>query len=228
MSRVRLFLIEAVAQTSACDKGSNKYLLSPPTSSDSGGPLIMKGGSPGEDVQIGVVSWGIGCAYLPGVFSRTSSAYDWIREVVCEDSAEPPIELCDTERMPSAAPSSSSSPSGMPSFSAEPSMGPTGGPSSEPSEAPSVAPSVYPTLTIKPSAVHSEAPSLAPSGFPTRSSLPSTSSQPSVSLAPISIRSKLVEARKFEGNALVNASDRLASFCAFSVLNLLIALALII
>jgi len=188
---------------------------------DSGGPLILKGNSPEEDVQIGVVSWGIGCAYLPGVFSRTSSAYDWIREVVCEDSAEPPDSLCDLERMPSTAPSSSSSPSAMPSLSTEPSMEPTGGPTSVPSETPSLAPSVYPTLTNKPSAMPSEAPSLAPSSWPTISSLPSASPRPSVSLAPVSNKwSKLVEAR--------NASDRLASFRSFSVLSFHIPLPIVL
>mmetsp|Transcript_12587 Transcript_12587/g.28835 ORF Transcript_12587/g.28835 Transcript_12587/m.28835 type:complete len:413 (+) Transcript_12587:225-1463(+) len=195
---------------------------------DSGGPLIIKGDSPEEDVQIGVVSWGIGCAYLPGVFSRTSSAYDWIRTVVCEDSAEPPMSLCDTERMPSTAPSSSSSPSGMPSLSTEPSMAPTGGPSSEPSGSPSVAPSVYPTLTIKPSATPSEVPSLAPSSWPTRSSLPSASPRPSVSQAPVSYRSELVEARKSEGNTPVNASDRLASFRSMLSLPIVLASLLVL
>merc|ERR1711957_1115811 len=33
------------------------------------------------------VSWGIGCAYMPGVFSRVSEAYDWISEEVCEHGA---------------------------------------------------------------------------------------------------------------------------------------------
>lgn len=39
---------------------------------DSGGPLIIRGDGPESDVQVGIVSWGIGCAYLPGVFSRVS------------------------------------------------------------------------------------------------------------------------------------------------------------
>ena len=36
---------------------------------DSGGPLVVRNGDPSEDVQVGVVSWGIGCAHssFPGV-----------------------------------------------------------------------------------------------------------------------------------------------------------------
>jgi secreted trypsin-like serine protease len=43
---------------------------------DSGGPLVLKS-SQGADVQVGVVSWGYGCADedFPGVYSRVSSAY---------------------------------------------------------------------------------------------------------------------------------------------------------
>lgn len=47
---------------------------------DSGGPLIMKGSDSLSDVQVGVVSWGIGCAdpNYPGVYARISHFYDWI------------------------------------------------------------------------------------------------------------------------------------------------------
>ena len=53
---------------------------------DSGGPLVIGGGGGGgSDLQIGVVSWGIGCASaeFPGVYARVSRAYDWIRGEVC-------------------------------------------------------------------------------------------------------------------------------------------------
>ena len=57
---------------------------------DSGGPLVIKGvDSDGEsDVQVGVVSWGIGCANrnFPGVYARVSRAYDWIEAEVCGKS----------------------------------------------------------------------------------------------------------------------------------------------
>ena len=73
-------------------------------SGDSGGPLIIPGNDTSSDVQIGVVSWGIGCARMfPGVYSRVSIAYDWIKETVCNVSSVPPNELCDLQE-PTASP----------------------------------------------------------------------------------------------------------------------------
>ena len=42
---------------------------------DSGGPLIVKGNNVTADVQVGIVSWGNGCAQeeFPGVYTRISS-----------------------------------------------------------------------------------------------------------------------------------------------------------
>mmetsp|Transcript_1335 Transcript_1335/g.3169 ORF Transcript_1335/g.3169 Transcript_1335/m.3169 type:complete len:635 (+) Transcript_1335:142-2046(+) len=61
---------------------------------DSGGPLVIKGSHPEgrDDIQVGVVSWGVGCASssFPGVYARVSSAYEWIRSTVCENSSAPP------------------------------------------------------------------------------------------------------------------------------------------
>ena len=49
---------------------------------DSGGPLIIKGSNDNgsNDIQVGVVSWGIGCAkrLLPGVYAQITDALDFI------------------------------------------------------------------------------------------------------------------------------------------------------
>lgn len=46
---------------------------------DSGGPLI----DPVKKIQVGVVSWGIGCAdpQYPGIYSSIANQRDWIRQV---------------------------------------------------------------------------------------------------------------------------------------------------
>ncbi|EJK74737.1 trypsin-like serine protease [Thalassiosira oceanica] len=57
---------------------------------DSGGPLVVESGP--EPVQVGIVSWGYGCAEddYPGVYTRVSTQYKWIREQVCSRSSSPP------------------------------------------------------------------------------------------------------------------------------------------
>ena len=73
---------------------------------DSGGPLIIPGTDASEDVQIGVVSWGNGCAYegYPGVYSRMSSGFNWIKKTVCEESSLPPTDFCEASYSPTETP----------------------------------------------------------------------------------------------------------------------------
>ena len=47
---------------------------------DSGGPLFL---DQSNNVQIGIVSWGIGCARgdSPGVYTRVTKMMDWIKRI---------------------------------------------------------------------------------------------------------------------------------------------------
>ena len=62
---------------------------------DSGGPLIVKGTSAPTDLQLGITSWGSGCAdsNFPGVYARVSNQWQWIRDTVCELSVDPPADF---------------------------------------------------------------------------------------------------------------------------------------
>lgn len=54
---------------------------------DSGGPNYFTDPVSSKRTQLGVVSWGIGCAEegFPGVYTSVAYHYDFIRTVVCED-----------------------------------------------------------------------------------------------------------------------------------------------
>jgi hypothetical protein len=60
---------------------------------DSGGPIFDQ-----EGTQVGVVSWGYGCAQAqyPGVYSRVSGVKDWIDATICELSSSPPASCGQT------------------------------------------------------------------------------------------------------------------------------------
>ncbi len=62
--------------------------LLPICQGDSGGPLI-KGSK-----QLGIVSWGIGCASddFPGVYTRVSSVYGWIENELCKENRQYAVE----------------------------------------------------------------------------------------------------------------------------------------
>jgi secreted trypsin-like serine protease len=64
---------------------------------DSGGPLVLRSAS--GPVQIGVVSWGLGCGRKdnPGVYMRVSAYADWINGVIDPESAPVPADLTGAE-----------------------------------------------------------------------------------------------------------------------------------
>ena len=124
-------------------------------------------------------SWGVGCAFLPGVFSRVAMSYDWIQETHCEESTSPSRELCG---------------SASPTFS--PSEHPTDAPST--SNRPTESPSQSPTLSIQPSSPPSSSPtSQSPTASPSQSQSPSgsptLSSSPTISHSPTRIKDETVE-----------------------------------
>lgn len=58
---------------------------------DSGGPILNQDG-----VQVGVTSWGNGCAQagFPGVYARVSAVNDWLQERICAMSDNPSLAYC--------------------------------------------------------------------------------------------------------------------------------------
>ena len=103
---------------------------------DSGGPLVLKGADPdgADDKEVGVVSWGYGCATVgyPGVYARVSSAYEWINKQLDENfpdrdkiTTPSPTPGPTPEREPSAASDATSLPTPAPTPAATTSSSPT-------------------------------------------------------------------------------------------------------
>nr|WP_319383284.1 serine protease [uncultured Roseibium sp.] len=71
---------EVIDETQICAAYSDGQRDS--CSGDSGGPLVVEIGNTGNFVQVGVVSWGYGCAEKghPGVYARVAAYIDWIKE----------------------------------------------------------------------------------------------------------------------------------------------------
>lgn len=82
-----------------CVEGAGVYGERGQCYGDSGGPYILMGNDFTEDVQVAVVSWSVNCANsnFPMVGSRTSESIDFIKEVTCAISANPPADLCAEE-----------------------------------------------------------------------------------------------------------------------------------
>jgi len=154
---------------------------------DSGGPLIVRDeNGPEGDVVVGIVSWGIGCGIMPGVFARVSSGYDWIQATVCEMSNYPSGSLCGEPtyapitRMPTKRPTQKPTP--IPS-TLRPTDSPTDRPTDSPTDSPTLSPSISPTTsepTLSPT--ESSQPTDSPSSSPTLSVQPTES--PSISTSP--------------------------------------------
>merc|ERR1712110_548984 len=91
---------------------------------DSGGPLYDEE----NDLLVGVTSWGYGCALqqYPGVYSRISDQWSWIKTTICDNHSDPKPDFCSSDPTPpsptppsptppSPTPPSPTPPSGCPS-----------------------------------------------------------------------------------------------------------------
>jgi len=88
---------------------------------DSGGPLMDRE----NNKLVGVVSWGIGCAVAgkPGVYSKISSQWTWIKDTICSGHSNPKPGFCDGVP-PSPTPPSPSPPTPSPPSPSPPSPSP--------------------------------------------------------------------------------------------------------
>uniref|UniRef100_A0A7S4MEM4 Peptidase S1 domain-containing protein n=1 Tax=Odontella aurita TaxID=265563 RepID=A0A7S4MEM4_9STRA len=124
---------------------------------DSGGPIVVPGnedngnGNGADDLQVGIVSFGVGCANpdFPGIYARISDQFRWIDDVVCEISDYPPSDFGCATSPPTRTPTTAS-------------------PTEEPTVSPTVYPTVYPTEipTEEPTEDPTERPSASPSASP--------------------------------------------------------------
>lgn len=134
---------------------------------DSGGPVFSPRSSESEqDVLVAVISSSVGGCdneYLPQINQRISHHAEWIKQVGCEVSANPPADWrCGETESPTKAPT--------PAPTAAPTKSPirTPAPSVATTEAPSTTITSSPTISATSSKV-THAPSLGPTQKPTSS-----------------------------------------------------------
>lgn len=157
---------------------------------DSGGPLVRH--LSGLVYQVGIVSWGEGCARAnsPGVYSSVSYYYRWISARVCTD-AEMQVELVDSLcRIETSTPTEFPTifPTTTPTSIPPPTVRPTDAttelltipPSSQESPLPFKPPTHSPVST-RPTKQPSSSPTRAPFSRPTRSPIRSPSQRPTPS-----------------------------------------------
>ena len=165
-----------------------------------GGPLILPGSSPDQDVLIGIVSWGFECddSSLPQVFSRVSEAFAWISTNICTGSTAPPEYLCNGILE-----------------TPEPSAKSTKKPTEQPTNGPAM------TQTLEPSVKSTENPMLNQTGVPTGLSSLATvtlspskpfsinvpSNLPSLSIAPTLSEESLQNTNEYGNGVVVSIED---------------------
>ena len=79
---------------------------------DSGGPLFANTGA--GPIQMGIKSWGFECAdpVFPGVYTRISSVYGWIKDTICSRFDDDEV-FC-TVQSPTSSPSQAPTPKPTP------------------------------------------------------------------------------------------------------------------
>ena len=138
---------------------------------DSGGPLLLKGDFPEDDIIIGITSWGAGCARAEkfGVYAKVSSFDEFVMDGICEMSSEAlPSCFTDSPVTPAPVPPPTSTslmfwPTTailLPIMSPETTLSPTTpAPTRQPSTAaPSREPALSPSMSSKPSITPSSSP----------------------------------------------------------------------